>query len=154
MGIFDKIFGSKKEKSSENSTNQDMRLEYNVMKNISIGKSLKYENSEQFKPIENGIYQDLKDNDDTKYRMTICYELEPDNETNNQYPLEDILDKYYLYVADFLETENHTGPNKFKLELAGELTDIKNGQKIIGKKVYNQEFEDDDGQIRVHLKIE
>jgi len=124
------------------------------MKNISLEKSQKYENSKQFKLIENGIYQDLQDDEDTKYRMTISYELEPDNNTNNQYPLEDILDKYYLYVSDFLESENNTESNDFKLELAGELDDIKKGQEIIGKKVYNQEFKDDEGQIRINLKIE
>ncbi|WP_241492462.1 hypothetical protein [Lacinutrix himadriensis] len=154
MGIFDKLFGSKKQKNSDFTTKQKIRLEYNVMKNISLEKCQKYENSEQFKLVENGIYQDLKDDDDTKYRMTISYELESDNDTNNQYPLEDILDKYCLYVSDFLETENNTEPNDFKLELAGELKDIKNGQEIIGKKVYNQEFKDEDGQIRVNLKIE
>ena len=154
MGIFDILFGSNKHKSSDSSSNQEIRLEYNVMKNISLEKCQKYENSEQFKLIENGIYQDLKDDDDTKYRMTISYELEPDNDTNNQYPLEDVLNKYYLYVSDFLESENNTEPNDFKLELAGELSDIKNCQEIIGKKVYNQEFKDDEGQVRVNLKIE
>ncbi len=154
MGLLSKLFGQMEKKNSDSSVEQELRLEYNVMKNISLEKYQKYENSEQFKLIENGIYQDLKDSDDTKYRMTISYDLEPENDTNNQYPLEDILDKYYLHVSDFLESENDSDPNNFKLELAGELGDLKNSQNIIGKKVYNKEFKSDDGQIRVKLIIE
>ncbi|MBP0903640.1 hypothetical protein ACFSKN_03555 [Mariniflexile gromovii] len=154
MGLFSKLFGQTEKKNSEPSVKQELQLEFNVMKNISLEKCQKYENSEQFKLIENGIYQDLNDNDNTKYRMTISYDLEPENDTNNQYPLEDILDKYYLHVSDFLESENNSDPNNFKLELAGELDDLKNSQEIIGKKVYNQEFKSDDGQIRVNLIIE
>ena len=153
MGLFGKLFGQTEKKNSDSSVEQKLRLEYNIMQNISLEKCRKYENSEQFKLIENGIYQDLKDNDNTKFRMTISYDLEPENDTNNQYPLEDILDKYYLYVSDFLESENNSDPNNFKLELAGELEDLKNSQKIIGKKVYNQEFKSEDGQIRVNLII-
>jgi hypothetical protein len=151
MGIFDKLFGNKKQENSNSSANHELRTEYNVMKNISLEKCQKYENSEQYKLVESEIYQDLKDEDDAKYRMTISYELESENTTNNQYPLEDILDKYYLHVSDFLESENNTEPNNYKLELGGELNDIKKGQEIIGKKVFNQEYKDDDEQVRVIL---
>lgn len=154
MGLFNKLFGQTEKKNSDSSVEQKIRLEYNIMKNISIEKCQKYENSEQFKLIENGIYEDLNDSDDTKYRMTISYDLEPENDTNNQYPLEDILDEFYLYVSDFLESENNSKTTKHKLELAGELDSLKKCQKIIGKKVYNQEFRDVDGQIRVNLIIE
>jgi len=154
MGIFDKLFGSKKQENSNSSANRELRTEYNVMKNISLEKCQKYENPEQYKLVESEIYQDLKDEDDAKYRMTICYELESENNTNNQYPLEDILDKYYLHVSDFLESENNTEPNSYKLELGGELKDIKKSKEIIGKKVFNQEYKNDDGQVRVILRIE
>ena len=154
MGIFDKLFGSKKQEYSKSSAKHELRTEYNIMKDISLEKCQKYENSDEYKLVESGIYQDLKDEDDAKYRMTISYELEPENTTNNQYPLEDILDKYYLYVSDFLEFENNAEPNSYKLELGGELNDIKKSQEIIGKKVFNQEYKDVDGQVRVILKIE
>ena len=154
MGLFSKLFGQTGKKNSDPSVKQELQLEFNIMKNISLEKCQKYENFKKFKLIENGIYQDLNDEEHTKYRMTISYDLEPDNETNNQYPLEDILDKYYLHVSDFLESENNSNPYNFKLELAGELEDLKNSQKIIGKKVYSQEFKSDDGQIRVNLIIE
>lgn len=154
MGLFSKLFGQTEKKNSKPSVKQELQFEFNVMKNISLEKCKKYENSKKFKLIENGIYQDLNDNENTKYRMTISYDLEPKNDTNNQYPLEDILDKFYLHVSDFLVSENNPDPNNFKLELAGELEDLKNSQKIIGKKVYNKEFKSDDGQIRVILIIE
>ena len=153
MGIFDKLFGSKKQKSIESSTKQELRLEYQVMKNISLEKCLKYENANQFKHIENGIYQDLDDKEDFNHRMTISYELESDD-TNNQYPLEDILDKYLLHVSDFLETENKKDSNKLKLELGGDLRGITNAKEIIGKKVFNRDFIGSDGQVRVKLIIE
>ena len=152
MGLFDKLFGKNKPESNDESAKQELRLEYNVMKNITLEKCEKYENSEHYKLIGNGIYQDLKDDDDAKFRMTISYELENDN-SNNQYPLEDILDKYLLHVSDFLENENKKDTNKFKLELGGYLDKMKDAQEIIGKKVYNQDFRDD-GQVRVKLVIE
>ena len=153
MGIFGKLFGQTGKKSSNSTNEKELRLEYNVMKNITLEKCQKYENSEQFKLIENGIYQDLSDDDDAKYRLTISYELESDD-SNNQYPLEDVLDKYYLHVSDFLESENNKGSNKFKLELGGELEDVKKGLEIIGKKIFNRDYKDENGQVRVDLVIE
>ena len=153
MGIFGNLFGQTGKKSSNSTDKQETQLEYNVMKNITLEKCQKYENSEQFKLIENGIYQDLSDADDAKYRMTISYELESDD-SNNQYPLEDVLDKYYLHVSDFLESENKEESNKFKLELGGELEDIKKSLEIIGKKIFNRDYKDENGQVRVDLIIE
>lgn len=151
MGLFNKLFGKKEENIS--ASNQELRSEYNVMKNIEIEKSQKYENTESYKFIENGIYEDLSDVDDAKYRITISYELELDD-SNNQYPLEDVLDKYYLHVSDFYEAENNVNSNKYKIELGGELEDVKKVQEIIGKRVFNRDFLDDDGQIRVSLIVE
>ncbi|MCD8433542.1 hypothetical protein LNJ05_12295 [Tenacibaculum finnmarkense genomovar ulcerans] len=153
MGIFNKIFGSKKQISLSATTKQELRLEYQVMKNIFLEKCLKYENTNEFKRIENGVYLDLNDEEDFNHRMTISYELESD-ETNNQYPLDDILDKYSLHVSDFLEAENEKGSNKFKLELGGDLKGITNAKEIIGKKVFNRDFIETDGQVRVKLVIE
>lgn len=152
MGLFNKIFGNKKDEN-QSTSNQEIRLEYNLMKNIAIEKSLKYDDNENYKLIENGIYEDLNDVDDAKYRITISYELEC-NDSNNQYPLEDVLDKYYLHVSDFYEAENNVNSNKYKIELGGELEDVKNAQEIIGKKVFNRDFIHEDGQVRVNLVIE
>ena len=52
MGLFSKLFGQTDKKNSDSLVKQELRLEYNVMKNISLEKSQKYENSKQFKLIE------------------------------------------------------------------------------------------------------
>lgn len=152
MGFFSKLFGEKKLKTDDSSTSPELRLEYNVMKNISLDSNSKYENTELYEFVENGIYKDLNDDDDAKYRITISYEL-TSNETNNQYPLEDVLDKYYLHVSDFLEKENDSNSNKFKRELGGTLDDVIKAKEIIGKKIFNCDYLDE-GQVRVKLVIE
>lgn len=153
MGIFEKLFGNKKNEERNEPIKQELRLEYNVMKNITLEKISKHENIENYKLIENGIYEDLNDEDDEKFRMTISYELVND-ESNNQFPLEDILDKYLMHVSDHMANENEKNSNKFKLELGGYFDNMKEAQEIIGKKVYNQDFIDDDGKIRVKLVID
>ncbi len=152
MGIFDKLFGNKKKSVSDSSLSQELRLEYNVMNNISLEKSNKYENSELYRFVETGIYQDLKDEDESSFRITLSYELESDD-SNNQYPLDDVLNKYFLHVSDFYESENNPDSNKYKLELAGDLEDVKNLKEIIGKRIFNRDFLKN-GQVRVDLIIE
>ena len=153
MGLFSKLFGQTENNSSDSKVEKELKLEFNVMKNITLEKCKKYENTGQYELVENGIYRDLKDEDDAKYRMTISYELES-NETNGQYPLEDILDKYLMFVNDFLESENLPNTNKYKIELGGYLDEMKTAKEIIGKKVFNREFKAEDGQIMIELIIE
>ena len=153
MGLFDKLFWKDKSESNKETPKQELRFEYNVMKNVTLETCNKYEDTSLYKLVENGIYEDLKDEDEARFRMTIKYELENDD-SNNQYPLEDILDKYLMHVSDFLENENEKGTKRFKLELGGYLNNMKEAQNIIGKKIYNQDFKDDDGQVRVNLIIE
>ena len=149
MGIFDKLFdGNKKDREP---IKLKLRLEYNIMSNITLETREKYGNQENYELIENGIYKDLNDTEEDKYRMTISYELDSDD---SQYPLEDVLDKFYLYVSDFLESENNANSNKIKQEFGGTLDDVKKAQEIIGKKIFNQDFLDENGQVRVNLKIE
>lgn len=149
MGIFDKLFGGNKKDMEQ--PKPELRLEYNTMSDITLATCEKYSNQDNYLLIEKGIYKDLKDKDDASYRMTISYQLDSDD---SQYPLEDVLDKFFLHVSDFLESENNSSSNKIKQELGGTLDDIKNAHEIIGKKIYNQDFLDEDGQVRVSLKIE
>lgn len=121
------------------------------MQQIELKSSQKYEDNKLYKFIENNIFEELSDEEEERYRMTISYVLEPENDTDNQYPLEDILTQFNLYVSDFFETETGSNPNQFTLELDGALNDLKNCQQIIGKTVYNQEFKDEKGEIRVKL---
>ena len=153
MGLFNKLFGSKKKDEKPSNTPQEMRDSYNIMTNITLESASKYSDTNAYKLVTNGIYEDLNDDDDAKYRMTISYEL-IDNTTNNQYPLEDILDKYLMHVSDFLESENDDNPNTFKLELGGYLDRMTTAQELIGKRVFNRDVKGENGQVQVELVIE
>ncbi|HYD91791.1 MAG TPA: hypothetical protein VEA37_09935 [Flavobacterium sp.] len=142
--LFSKIFKNQKDSPND----KDLNEQYNVMKNIILETAQKYADESQFRLVKDNIYEDLNDGDETKYRMTISYESDDD-----QYPLEDILDKFYLHVSDFLELENEPESGFFKRELAGELNDLINAQAIIGRTVYNQDFLDGK-DVRVRLVIE
>jgi hypothetical protein len=114
----------------------------------------KYKNADEFEKIEDGIYKNLIDGDETNYRIALSYKVE---EGEDQYPLEDILDEYLLYVSDFLDSD----PAKLdqvgrvvNMELAGELEDIRKAALLVGKRVYNNEFTEDDGEVYVKLVIE
>lgn len=119
------------------------------MKNIRLLKLDEYSDSSNYEKIEDGIYRDIKDNENTNFRIALLFELEDGD--SEQYPLEDILDKYYLYVSKFIDFENH---QILKVELAGELTDIREVKSIIGKKIYNKAITENDGKTYINLIIE
>ncbi|MFD0861429.1 hypothetical protein ACFQ1M_04370 [Sungkyunkwania multivorans] len=148
--VTDILFAQTSENDAVTSKQYKLNLEYNVMNNITLENPRRYRNKERYKLIETGIYLDLKDDDVFKYRMSISY-VQGSGETNDQYPLEDILDKYLLYVSH----EFRTKKNKFKIELAGDLDDIiKAKNEIIGRKVFNRDYIGEDGKIYVTLVIE
>lgn len=71
-----------------------------------------------------------------------------------QYPLEDILDKYYAYVADFYEDLNRADSKTCYLELgADSADDLRQLQEIVGKHVYNKTVSED-GKKYVKMVIE
>jgi hypothetical protein len=106
----------------------------------------KYTDKDKFEYIENWIYKDLADEDATNCRVALSVELE-DGE-NEQYPLEDILDKYYLHVSEFIKGKSPV----YHYELAGELDDIRRAIEIVGKRVYNETYTKD-GKEYVKLQI-
>ena len=120
------------------------------MKNIALLELDKHKNASDYAHIEDGIYKDLNDTDDTNHRFAISFELEEGEDT--QYPMEDILDKYNLYVSDFLVDENAAG-SASKVELGGELEDLSNAMEIVGNRVYNSEYQEN-GNTYVNLIIE
>ncbi|WP_298954050.1 hypothetical protein [uncultured Nonlabens sp.] len=122
------------------------------MKNISLYHSEKFATSDHIKWIEHNIYQELSEEHGSPYRTTISYDLEFD-ETSNQYPLEDILNKYDLFVNDFLVDENDSNSKTYYVELGGEVEDLLNMTEIFGKKVFNRELMID-GQLQIALIIE
>ena len=82
-----------------------------------------------YRSIEEGIYRDLEDEGDTCFRMPISFKLEEGECL--QYPLEDILDEYYLHVSEFiLSTGSYNA-----VVLAGELEDLQRAKYILGKKI-------------------
>lgn len=58
----------------------------------------------------------------------------------DQYPLEDILDKFYVAIQDFYEDLNCTSDETCYLEFsASDMEDIQKLLRIVNKHVYNKE---------------
>lgn len=125
-----------------------------MMKNITLLKLEKHKDSFRYEKIDDGIYKDLNDLDTTNYRITLSFELE-ENETF-QYPLEDILDKFYIsnIIKNETEQEHDKDNISIEIELAGELEDVQNVKKILGKRAYNRISSKENGQHSVSLVIE
>lgn len=120
------------------------------MKNIRLETLEKYQGNANFQWIEGNIYKDLQED---HYVFALSYELEETEDS--QYPLEDILDKYFLHVSDFIDEDSFYSSVEVTLELGGDLDNVKEAiASIIGKRAYNQEFEDEKGEVRVRLVIE
>src|SRR5680860_382494 len=119
------------------------------MKNFRIIELEKLKDVSNFQFVEEGIYNDLNDDGGfATYRIAMAADLEDGEDT--QYPLEDILDEYLVHVEEFLNNDEN---NSLKYIFGGELDDVQNFKSIIGKKVCNEEFVDEEGQTRVRLKI-
>ncbi|MEC4048329.1 hypothetical protein OX284_002725 [Flavobacterium sp. SUN046] len=119
------------------------------MKNIKQINLDKYLDS-NFEPIENGIYKNIEED---HYVFALSLELE-ENE-DSQYPLEDLLDKFFLHVSDFIDEEAFNSSKNLELELGGELEDVQMAlESIIGKRIYNSEYTGEDGKTYVKLVIE
>ncbi|MNU83701.1 hypothetical protein D3C71_734060 [compost metagenome] len=120
------------------------------MKNIKLEILDKYVDKPNFELIEGNIY---KDREEDHYVFALSYELEETEDS--QYPLEDVLDEYLLHVSDFIDEDSFYSSKTVTLELGGDLENVKEAiASIIGKRVYNQEFEDEKGETRVRLVID
>lgn len=124
------------------------------MKNISHYIASKYSNN-LYEEIEPYIYKR-----DDMYVSTMSFQQEPelgegsDASMISQYPLEDILDKFYVHIADFYKAENISGSEICYLEFAStDIEDIRKLHTIVGKHVYNQNYLED-GKEYVRLVIE
>ena len=129
------------------------------MKNIENYDAEKYL-KEEYKKLEEGIYECVDKDGDILYVTSLSFEQEPELEEGenasdiSQYPLEDILDEYYCHISDFYEGLNTPDSFKCYQEFAAmDIDDIKNLRNIIGKHVYNKEYEKD-GKVYIRLVIE
>lgn len=72
----------------------------------------------------------------------------------SQYPLEDVLDKYTVYISDSYPKLNTPASQKCYLEFAsGKIENVRKLKDIIGKHVYNKTVLID-GKQSVQLKVE
>jgi hypothetical protein len=116
------------------------------MKQIENYKANKY-SSDMYSEIENEVYV-VKEGGESLYVTSLSFVQESEyNEGDNssyisQYPLEDLLDKFYCHVSDFYEKLNLVDSQKCYQEFASpDLEHIRNLRSIIGKHVYNKKIE-------------
>ena len=126
------------------------------MKNINTFEHKKYANP-KYEKIEEGIYQSQDEYGKMQYHIAITFEQEPEFEEGDtsayisQYPIEDVLEKFYVYVSDFFDELNDGKSNVCFYELSSNnLQDVANVKKsIVGKHVYNQE---QDGYVKLIIE--
>ena len=81
------------------------------------------------------------------YVTSLMFEQEPEYDENDpsdaeisQYPLEDILDKFFCMCEDWYDDENESDPVNSYMEFSSDdIEDIKSLLSIVGKHVYNKE---------------
>ena len=109
------------------------------MKNIAYYHADKY-CSGDYKMVDNCIYQvgDI-------FLTSLSFEQEPEfGECEvpgdiSQFPLEDILHEFNVYISDFYDDQNMYGSNVCKLEFASnDIENIRKLRSIIGNHVYNK----------------
>lgn len=133
------------------------------MKNIKNYDSPKYKKSgvikkSNYELIEDGVYK-IKEGKAYKYVTSLSFVQEPkygegqDPSDISQYPLEDILDKYYCYISDFYDDINSHSKKECYLEFAADSKeDIIRLREIIGKHIYNEEVKENN-KVVVKLVI-
>ena len=124
------------------------------MKDIQPYHAPKYDR-EPYQFISDNIYQS-----GDEYYSSYSFVQEPelgegtDAAMISQYPLEDLLEEYYVYVTDFYDDLNVSGETICRLEFASpDVADLEKLREIVGKHVYNRAVEKD-GQGYVLLVVE
>lgn len=110
---------------------------------------LNYEGKTYYREIddeEDWIFVNMNEDPTLVYVTSIVFEPEPEYEENaptdsfvSQYPLEDILDKFFCMCFDDYREENESDLEHSYVEFASEdIEDIRNVLSILGKHVYNK----------------
>lgn len=116
------------------------------MKIIKALKLDKYDDCERYTQHDGFVYKDATGGVGGKmgitsepvYCVTLYAELEEDEDT--QYPLEDILDKYYVNCTEVMEEKEEASKRIYIFEIEGEDEEaIKTIAGLVGKRVYNYE---------------
>ena len=106
----------------------------------------KYSDNVRYSQYEGFVYKDATGGVGGKmgitsepvYCITLYAELEDGEDT--QYPLEDILDKYYVNCTEVMEEKEEADKRIFTFEIEGEDAEaIKTIAGLVGKRVYNYE---------------
>lgn len=125
------------------------------MKNIQNYAAQKYNNTSKYTLVADGVYEC-----NGKFFTSLSFEQEPEigegtSPTDiSQYPLENVLEYYLVFVSDFYEDKNKASGERCFLEFASRrLNDVRNLRTLIGKRAYNQEFTND-GKCYYELIIE
>lgn len=120
------------------------------MKNIKGIILNKYTDDTKFQKVNEFVYKDLSDGN---YKITLSCELEEGEDS--QYPLEDILDEYYVNCTDYFEEKVIDNKTCLSFELEGSLDDDKENYtnilaiyNLIGKHIYNK----DEGYIKLIIE--
>ena len=125
------------------------------MKNIQSCTNLEKYSASDYTLVSDGIYSHRGE-----YVTALSFEQEPGlGEGGNaaeisQYPLEDLLDRFMVYVSDYFEEYNVPGNATCLLEFSGDSEeDIAELRTIIGRHVYNRERVSD-GKTYIDLIVE
>ncbi len=124
------------------------------MKKIKNFNATKYSSS-AYDLQESGIYKC-----DNKFVTSLCFQSEPERgegrnaDAISQYPLEDVLDRFCVFVSDLYEELNTAESQTCYLEFSStDIVDLRNLREIIGKHVYNRTY-NKNGKHFVELIIE
>ena len=120
------------------------------MKDIKSFHAPKYDNG-KYIYVEDGIYK-LVYRGIAVYYTSISFVQEPEYDEGenaadiSQYPLEDIMEKYSVFVSDLYDDLNVADSQICYQEFANRMLEkVRNVRSIIGKHVYN--LTDDDGYV-------
>lgn len=119
------------------------------MKDFVVETLEKHANADTYEPVEPGIYRNMSQDD---YSVALTFTAE---QGEGQYPLEDLLDEFYVHVSDFITDPDQLeeAGSRITLEFSGVLEGVRKVAQLVGKTVRNEEAEVD-GNPFVRLVIE
>ncbi len=120
------------------------------MKNIKVIEVNQLNDKSRYDLVEKDIYLDKKDEFGyATYRIALSLEFEPGE--NSQYPLESVLNEFFIHIDEFLESKKQ---NEHRFIFGGQLNHIKKFKSIVGKRVTEEKYIDEDGDKMIRLIIE